>query len=52
MSTAGKGMSLELSYRTELRSESSAAELVRMLNRVDGVQGVTLTRVAGDEWAG
>ena len=49
MSTAGKGMSLELSYRTELRSESSASELVRMLNRVDGVQGVTLTRVAGDE---
>jgi hypothetical protein len=49
MSTAGKGMALELSYRTELRSEGSATELVRMLNRVDGVQTVTLTRVNGDE---
>ena len=42
-------MALEMSYRTRLRSEGSATELVRMLNRVEGVQSVTLTRVDGDE---
>jgi Domain of unknown function (DUF4956) len=50
MSTARQGMALEISYRTELRTESSAGEVVKALNRLEGVQGVTLTRVpAGDE---
>jgi hypothetical protein len=43
--TAGKGMSLEVSYRTALRSPEGAAELVRALNRIDGVQSVALQRV-------
>jgi hypothetical protein len=46
MSTARQGMALEISYRTELKTETSAGELVKSLNRLEGVQGVTLQHVA------
>ena len=35
-------MSLEASYRVRLRDEASAGELVKALNRIDGVQSVEL----------
>ena len=49
IATAKQGMAIEVSYRTELRTEQSAGELVKALNLVDGVQSVSLTRVMIDE---
>jgi uncharacterized membrane protein YhiD involved in acid resistance len=43
--TAKQGMALELSYRTALRSEESAGDFVKALNRLEGVQGVSLQRM-------
>ena len=43
--TAKQGLAIELSYRAALRNEENAAELVNALNRVDGVQGVSLERM-------
>ena len=43
--TAKQGMALELSYQTALRSEEAAGDLVRALNRLEGVQGVALERL-------
>ena len=42
LATARQGMSLEASYRVRLRGEASAGELVKALNRIDGVQSVEL----------
>ena len=42
LATARQGMSLEASYRVRLRSEASAGELVKALNRIEGVQSVEL----------
>jgi hypothetical protein len=42
ISTARQGMALEVSYRATLGSDSSASELVKALNRLEGVQSVTL----------
>lgn len=47
--TAKQGMALELSYRAALESESSAGELVKALNRIDGVQGISLQRLDAPE---
>ncbi len=44
MSTAKQGMAIEAIYRTELKNEHSAAELVKALNRIEGVQSVSLNR--------
>jgi hypothetical protein len=44
MATARQGMSIDVSYRTALKADESAAELVKALNLVDGVQGVALQR--------
>jgi type III secretory pathway component EscS len=44
MSTARQGMALEITYRAALRGDSSASELVKALNRLEGVQSVTLQR--------
>lgn len=44
VSTARQGMSLDVVYRAALASEAAAGELVKALNRIDGVQGVTLQR--------
>jgi uncharacterized membrane protein YhiD involved in acid resistance len=42
--TAKQGMALELSYRAALRTEEAAGDLVKALNRLEGVQGVALER--------
>ena len=44
MSTARQGMALEVAYRAAIRGDSSASELVKALNRLEGVQSVTLQR--------
>jgi uncharacterized membrane protein YhiD involved in acid resistance len=49
MATAKQGMSIEATYRIELREERSAAELVKALNRVEGVQTVSINRETADE---
>ena len=43
--TAKQGLAIELTYRAALRNEEKAAELVSALNRVDGVQSVSLERM-------
>jgi uncharacterized membrane protein YhiD involved in acid resistance len=43
--TAKQGMALELSYRAALRDEAAAEEIVKALNRIEGVQGVSLQRM-------
>ena len=49
MATAKQGMSIEATYRIELREERSAAELVKALNRVEGVQTVSINRETADD---
>jgi hypothetical protein len=49
METSGKGTSIDASYEAHLQSEAAADELVKALNRVEGVQSVGLKRVTGDE---
>lgn len=49
LATARQGTSLEVSYRTALPSDRSADELVRALNRLDGVQSVSLQRVETED---
>lgn len=44
MATAKQGMAIEVSYAVELRTEQSGVELVKALNRVEGIQSVTLNR--------
>ena len=44
IATARQGMSIEVSYRADLKNERSADELVRSLNRIEGVQTVSLER--------
>jgi Domain of unknown function (DUF4956) len=44
LSTARQGLAIEVSYRIELRGNSVASELVRTLNRQEGVQNVSLER--------
>jgi cytochrome bd-type quinol oxidase subunit 1 len=44
MSTAKQGMAIEATYRTELQKEQSAGELVKALNRIEGVQSVSINR--------
>jgi uncharacterized membrane protein YhiD involved in acid resistance len=50
--TARQGMALELTYRVVLRDEGAAADLVKALNRLEGVQGITLQRLEGGEQPG
>jgi uncharacterized membrane protein YhiD involved in acid resistance len=47
--TAKQGMALDLSYRAALRGEASAEELVKALNRVEGVQAISLQRMEAIE---
>jgi uncharacterized membrane protein YhiD involved in acid resistance len=50
--TARQGMALELTYRAALRSDEAAGELVKALNRLEGVQGIALQRLdAADQHA-
>jgi uncharacterized membrane protein YhiD involved in acid resistance len=47
--TTKQGMALELSYRTVLRSDEKADEFVKALNRLEGVQGISLQRMQAQE---
>jgi uncharacterized membrane protein YhiD involved in acid resistance len=49
MSTAKQGMAIEATYRIELQKEQSAGELVKALNRIEGVQSVSINRETIDE---
>jgi hypothetical protein len=49
IATAKQGMAIEIAYRIDLLTERSAGELVKILNRTDGVQGVSLQRTASIE---
>ena len=42
--TARQGVSLDLVYQAQLRPSANAAALVKDLNRIDGVQAVSLKR--------
>jgi len=44
IATARQGVSLDVTYETRLRREGSADELVKALNRLEGVQSVQLQR--------
>jgi hypothetical protein len=44
ITTAKQGLAIEATFWVELRNETSGVELVKALNRVDGVQSVALTR--------
>ena len=44
MGTAKQGISLDVTYQTRLRPDGSADELVKALNRIEGVQSVQLQR--------
>jgi uncharacterized membrane protein YhiD involved in acid resistance len=46
MSSARQGMAVEVTYRAKVADEATGEALVRALNRLDGVQGVGLTRLA------
>lgn len=43
--TAKQGMTIELSYRAALQNEADAEGFVKALNRLEGVQGVSLERM-------
>jgi hypothetical protein len=43
--TAKQGLAIELTYRAALKNEEAAGELVKALNRIDGVQAVSLERL-------
>ena len=47
--TAKQGMSLEVTFRMALRHEETAGDLVKALNRLDGVQSIALHRLEGGE---
>jgi hypothetical protein len=51
IATTRQGLAIEAIYRTELRSDRDADALLRALNRVEGVQSVTLRRVASESAA-
>jgi hypothetical protein len=44
MSTARQGMSIDITYETRLRKDSSPDDLVKALNRIEGIQSVELQR--------
>ena len=49
IATAKQGMAIEVVYRIELQSDASAVDLVKALNRIEGVQNVALARITLDE---
>jgi uncharacterized membrane protein YhiD involved in acid resistance len=46
VSTGRQGLALDVTYRVDLRSDDVAGELVKTVNRLEGVQSVTLQRQA------
>ena len=49
IATARQGLAVDATYRTELRSDAAADALLRALNRLEGVQSVSLQRMAADD---
>jgi hypothetical protein len=49
VATARQGLAMDVAYRAALGDEAEAAALVTALNRLDGVQGVTLQRATAPE---
>lgn len=49
VATARQGLAVEIAYRAALANDAAASEVVAALNRVDGVQGVTLQRTVAAE---
>jgi hypothetical protein len=49
METARQGMAMDVGYQVALPANRSAAELIRELNRLEGVQSVALQRVQQEE---
>jgi hypothetical protein len=49
LETAKQGISIDATYQLALKSEASAEQLVKALNRLDGIQGVTIERTESDE---
>jgi len=49
IATARQGVSLDVTYETRLRADGSADELVKALNRIEGVQSVQLQRRGFDQ---
>ncbi|MGH6719889.1 MAG: DUF4956 domain-containing protein [Alphaproteobacteria bacterium] len=49
VTTTRQGVATEVSYRALLRNDDSAHKLVTVLNRIEGIQGVTLQTVDSDE---
>jgi uncharacterized membrane protein YhiD involved in acid resistance len=47
--TARQGLAVEVGYRAALKNEAAAGDVVNALNRVEGVQGVSLRRVMPTE---
>jgi uncharacterized membrane protein YhiD involved in acid resistance len=47
--TARQGMALEVTFRAALRDESMAGDFVKALNRLEGVQGISLQRMDARE---
>ena len=50
VATARQGLAVDVAYRAGLANESGVAGLVNALNRVDGVQAVTMQRATSSEW--
>jgi Domain of unknown function (DUF4956) len=44
IATSRQGLAIDVTYKVELRSEDGAGDLVKALNRLEGVQSVTLQR--------
>ena len=49
VATARQGLAVDVAYRAALADESSAGDVVSAINRVEGVQGVTLQRLPSVE---
>jgi len=49
IATAKQGVSLDITYETRLRPDGSADELVKALNRIEGVQSVQFQRRGFDQ---
>ncbi len=52
MATGRQGLAVDVTYRATVRGEDEADALVRVLNRLEGVESVSLQRTAPDEDAG
>ena len=50
VATARQGLAVDVAYRAALANEGTAAGLVNALNRLEGVQAVTLQRASSGEW--